>query len=170
MDWCTSGVGLQVLPFIDNSYLERILRFQRCSRILLLRYLWFISCRENWYTNTKNNNIEMYIEIIYTLVMCVGSHFVYRSNATLSKQQVKSSSVHMFFLLSSDDRKHDRCMTFMVVLSDRGTIFIGSILKCFLVRLISLPPRCHLIGCNLKSVINERNICLYYFLKRIFLI
>ena len=28
MSWCTSGVGLQVLPFIDNSHLGSILRFQ----------------------------------------------------------------------------------------------------------------------------------------------
>jgi len=28
MSWCTSGVGLQVLPFIDNSHLGSILFFQ----------------------------------------------------------------------------------------------------------------------------------------------
>ena len=31
MSWCTSGVGLQVLPFIDISHLWSILRFQRFS-------------------------------------------------------------------------------------------------------------------------------------------
>jgi len=29
MNWCTSGVGLQYLPFIDNRHLESIPRFQR---------------------------------------------------------------------------------------------------------------------------------------------
>jgi len=31
MSWCTSGVGLQDLPFIDNSHLVSIPRFQRFS-------------------------------------------------------------------------------------------------------------------------------------------
>jgi len=31
MPWCTSGVGLQVLPFINNSHLGSIPRFQRFS-------------------------------------------------------------------------------------------------------------------------------------------
>jgi len=31
MSWCTSGVGLQVLPFIDNSHLGSIHRFQWIS-------------------------------------------------------------------------------------------------------------------------------------------
>jgi len=29
MSWCTSGVGLQGLPFIDNSHWWSILHFQR---------------------------------------------------------------------------------------------------------------------------------------------
>jgi len=36
MSWCTSGVGLQVLPFIDNSHLWSILRFQWFSCLILL--------------------------------------------------------------------------------------------------------------------------------------
>jgi len=31
MSWCTSGVGLQVLPFIDNSHLGSILHFQQLN-------------------------------------------------------------------------------------------------------------------------------------------
>jgi len=31
ISWCTSGVGLQVLPFIDNTHLGSIPRFQRFS-------------------------------------------------------------------------------------------------------------------------------------------
>ena len=31
MSWCTSGVKLQVLPFIDDRYLGSMLRFQRFS-------------------------------------------------------------------------------------------------------------------------------------------
>ena len=31
MSWCTSGVVLQVLPFIDNNHLGSTLRFHRFS-------------------------------------------------------------------------------------------------------------------------------------------
>ena len=31
MYWCTSGVGLQVLPFIDNMHSRSIIRFHRFS-------------------------------------------------------------------------------------------------------------------------------------------
>ena len=36
MSWCTSGIGLQVLPFIDNSHLGSILHFQGFSCCVLL--------------------------------------------------------------------------------------------------------------------------------------
>jgi len=35
MSWCTIGVGLQVLPFIDNSHLGSILCFQQLSCLCL---------------------------------------------------------------------------------------------------------------------------------------
>jgi len=37
MSWCTCGVGLQDLPFIDNSRLGSILRFQRFYCLI-----WFL--------------------------------------------------------------------------------------------------------------------------------
>ena len=39
MSWCTSGVGLQVLPCIDNSHLGSIHRFQRFSFLNIKMYL-----------------------------------------------------------------------------------------------------------------------------------
>jgi len=42
MSWCTSGVGLKVLPFTDKRHLGSIHRFQRfsCFTSFPLCFLW----------------------------------------------------------------------------------------------------------------------------------
>ena len=42
MSWCTSGVGLQVLPFIDNNRLGSILHFQLFSCFKLSPLLFYL--------------------------------------------------------------------------------------------------------------------------------
>jgi len=67
MSWCTSGVGLQVLPFIDKRHLGSIHRFQwfACFDVLIYNsivFLWSkpqISNLEG--TETKLKEIALYI-------------------------------------------------------------------------------------------------------------
>jgi len=41
MSWCTSGVGLQVLPFIDNRHLGSIPRFHRIPYYCCMFYFGY---------------------------------------------------------------------------------------------------------------------------------
>ena len=60
MSWCTSDVGLQVLPFIDNSHLWNILRIQRFTCLI---HLWLSESSSNFYSFCKSNEFFWFLKL-----------------------------------------------------------------------------------------------------------
>ena len=80
MSWCTSGVGLQVLPFIDNRQMGRTHRFQRFSCfcqfcfVTIFVFVYFLTIAIKLYfkkenvTKTTNRNWTVSLIMIKTIL------------------------------------------------------------------------------------------------------
>ena len=82
MSWCTSGVGLQVLPFIHNGHFGDG-AFIASSDILVI----FVSIERNnekWYTLLGDLNLGYNLFIQLLMVYCFREHIKYSFFRALS--------------------------------------------------------------------------------------